>query len=117
MFSNTGINKAILLGTAKEPFVQRTDHGQSFLCFSLVTTEYIKKGYQQVEHNEYHNIKVPEKLINENALYLEEGQSLFIEGKLQTTSFHDEQSIKRYVLEVIASKVDILSTIDINVLK
>jgi single-strand DNA-binding protein len=117
MLSNTGINKVILLGTAKGPFLQNADKGQSFLCFNLVTTEYIKKGYQQTEHHEYHNIKVPEKLIAQDSLYLGEGQSLFIEGKIQTTSFYDNQKIKRYVLEIIATRVDILSTIDINVLK
>ncbi len=106
-----------MLGTAKEPFDQRTDQGQAFLCFSLVTTEYVKKGYDQAEHHEYHKIKVPEKLISEHSLYLAEGQSLFIEGRIQTTSFYDGQGIKRYSLEIIASKVDILSTIDIGVLK
>jgi single-strand DNA-binding protein len=117
MLSNTGINKVILLGTAKEPFRQSAEKGQSFLCFNLVTTEYIKKGYDQTEHHEYHKIKVPEKLIAQDSLHLAEGQSLFIEGKIQTTSYHDEQRVKRYSLEIIATRVDILSTIDISVLK
>lgn len=117
MLSNTGINKVILLGTAKEPFKETIDRGQSFLCFNLVTTEYIKKGYEQTEHHEYHKIKVPEKLIAQDSLHLAEGQSLFIEGKIQTTSYYDEQRVKRYSLEIIATRIDILSTIDISVLK
>jgi single-strand DNA-binding protein len=117
MLSNTGINKVILLGTAKEPFRETTDRGQTFLCFNLVTTEYVKKGYEQTEHHEYHQIKVPEKLITQDSLYLADGQSLFIEGKIQTSSYYDEQRVKRYSLEIVATRVDILSTIDINVLK
>ncbi|MBD1367089.1 single-stranded DNA-binding protein [Mucilaginibacter sp. ZT4R22] len=117
MLSNTGINKVILLGTAKGPFRETTDRGQDFLCFNLVTTEYIKKGYEQTEHHEYHKIRVPEKLIAQDSLHLAEGQSLFIEGKIQTASYYDEQRVKRYSLEVVANRIDILSTIDINVLK
>jgi single-strand DNA-binding protein len=117
MLSNTGINRVILLGVAKEPFRKSTDKGQDFLCFNLVTTEYIRKGYEQLEHNEYHKIKVPERIITLDGLRLEEGQSLFVEGKIQTTSFYDEQRIKRYVLEIIATRVDILSSVDIGVLK
>ncbi|RWY51046.1 single-stranded DNA-binding protein [Mucilaginibacter gilvus] len=117
MLSNTGINKVILLGMAKEPFRQSAEEGHSFLCFNLVTTEYVRKGYEQTEHHEYHKIKVPEKLIAQDSLHLAEGQSLFIEGKIQTSSYYDEQRVKRYSLEVVATRVDILSTIDINVLK
>lgn len=118
MLSNTGVNRAILLGTITEPFSQLNDKdGHAFLCFNLVTTEHIKKGSQQTEHYEYHKIKVPQKLLPQDGLQLAPGQSLFVEGKIQTTSFYDEQKIKRYNLEIVATRVDILSTIDIGLEK
>ncbi|AMR33791.1 hypothetical protein A0256_21305 [Mucilaginibacter sp. PAMC 26640] len=117
MLSNTGINKVILMGTTSGPFLNVTDRNQEFLCFDLITTEYIKKGYDQIEHQEYHHIKASEKLITQESLSIVEGQTLYIEGKIQTTSFVDEQRIKRYRLEIIANRLDILSTIDAAVSK
>jgi single-strand DNA-binding protein len=110
MLSNTGINKIILLGQIdKEPHLNTFSDRGKFLCFTLVTNEMIKKGNDNVEHNEYHNIKIPEKLINQEALYLAPGQTLYIEGKIQTTSFTDEMRIKRYNLEILANKVEIVN--------
>jgi single-strand DNA-binding protein len=110
MLSNTGINKIILLGQIyQKPQLDTVTGKPGFLCFTLVTNEVIKKGHDSVEHKEYHNIKIPEKLITQDALYLGLGQTLYIEGKIQTTSFIDEKSIKRYNLEIVANKIDVLS--------
>jgi single-strand DNA-binding protein len=110
MLSNTGINKIILLGQIyKEPQLDTVNDKQKFLCLTLVTNEIIKKGHDNVEHKEYHSIKIPEKLIIQDTLYLGLGQTLYIEGKIQTTSFIDEKCIKRYNLEILANKIDILS--------
>jgi single-strand DNA-binding protein len=118
MLSNTGVNRVMLLGALQEPFAETTEQdGSSFLCFNLVTTEYLKKGYQQTEHHEYHKIKVPQKLIVQDNLRLAAGQWLFVEGRIHTTAYYDGQKIKRYNLEIVATRVDILSTIDSNALK
>jgi single-strand DNA-binding protein len=110
MLSNTGINKIILLGQiSQEPQLDTVADKQKFLCFTLVTNEVIKKGHDNVEHKEYHNIKIPEKLITQDTLYLGLGQTLYIEGKIQTTSFIDDKHIKRYNLEIVANKIDVLS--------
>ena len=117
MLSNTGVNKVILLAAAKGPFTEVSERNLLFTCFRLVTTEYIKKGYQQFEHLELHEIKIPEKLLSAERPQLSEGMSLFIEGKIQTTAFVDEQHVKRYRLEIVANRMDILSKLDLNVVK
>jgi single-strand DNA-binding protein len=116
MFSNTGINKIILLGQiSKEPQYETMANKQRFLLFTLVTNEAIKKGNDNVEHNEYHNIKVPEKLITQEGLELELGLTIYVEGKIHTESFFDERRVKRYNLEIIASKVEILNLVPATV--
>ena len=110
MLSNSGINKVLLLGQiTDEPFKNQSSKSIDYLCIRLLTTENIKKGNESAEHNEYHNIKIPEKLITQEALYLAPGQTLYIEGKIQTTSFTDEMRIKRYNLEILANKVEIVN--------
>lgn len=103
------------MGAISGPATLSQDKNQTFLCFDLVTTEYIKKGYEQNEHHEYHHIKVTEKLVIQESLSILDGQTLYIEGKIQTTSFIDEQRIKRYRLEIIANRVEILSSVDVVV--
>lgn len=115
MHSNTGINKVILMGDISGPPLINSDSTQSFVCFDLVTSEYIRKGYEQVEHKEFHHIKVPEKLIQQDSLSIFEGLTLYIEGKIHTNAFIDEQRIKRYRLEIIANRIEILSGVDVPV--
>lgn len=112
MFSNTGVNKVILLGTVKGPFVKIIDKGEAFFCFSLITTEQVKKGNEQIEHQEYHKIKVPEKIMDQALPGVEEGEMLFIEGRIHTTTMIDELRVRRYNLEIFAHKIERLGTAD-----
>lgn len=116
MVSNSGINKVLLLGQVTGgPFINRTDKTETYVCFILVTNEVIKKGAESVGHNEFHKIRMPERLLQQEAINLEEGQTLFIEGRIHTTTMIDEQRIKRYNLEVVASKVELISTVTVAI--
>lgn len=116
MLSNSGINKVLLLGqVTSDPFVNKTDKTESYVCFTLVTNEQVKKGMDNVLHSEYHHIKISDKLLQQEALNLEEGQTLFIEGKIQTTTIIDARRIKRYNLQVVAHKVELISMVPVTV--
>ena len=116
MLSNTGINKIILLGQISQaPHMHTFANEQKYLCFTLLTVENIKKGTDNIEHEEFHNIRVPEKIVVQDALSLEIGQTVYIEGKIQTTSFVDKQHIKRYNLEIIATKIEVMNKITVEV--
>lgn len=114
MLSNTGINKILLLGQiTTETISNKTVNNQGYLCATIVTNEIIKRGTINVDHAEYHKLCIPEKLVAN--LQLEAGQTVFVEGKIQTTSYMDEQRIKRYNLEIIASKVEVLGLVPMAV--
>ncbi|TFF34426.1 single-stranded DNA-binding protein [Mucilaginibacter psychrotolerans] len=117
MLSNSGVNKVILLGIAEGPFEQKTVGGLSFLCFSIITAEQLKKGTNYVEHSEYHRVRIPEKLITPEVTALANGITLFIEGKISTTTVIDEQRIKRYNLDIVAHKIDVLGKVDVSAIK
>jgi single-strand DNA-binding protein len=112
MLSNSGINKVLLLGQiTTDPFVNSYVKDQNYVCVTLVTNEHIKRGDDNVEHNEYHKIKVPEKLLSQDRLQLQPGQVIFVEGKIHTSSVIDNDKIKRYNLEVIVNKLEILNLV------
>jgi single-strand DNA-binding protein len=111
MFNNAGINKVFLVGhIGRTPRLHTQTDGQSFYCFPLSTSESIKKSTQSIEHIEWHQIKVPCHQFNDLASGLEKGHMVYIEGKIKTRAFVDEQGVKRYRAEVVSGSVKVLST-------
>ncbi|WP_158828183.1 single-stranded DNA-binding protein [Mucilaginibacter lacusdianchii] len=111
MFNNAGINKVFLVGhVGKAPRLHAQPDGQSFYCFPLVTTEFIKKEGQNTEHIEWHQIKIPVASSFDNVAQLEKGQLIYLEGKIKTRSFVDEAGVKRYKAEIIAISFKMLNS-------
>lgn len=112
MFTNSGINKVFLIGhIGKEPRLHNFTDQKEVLCFPLVTNETIKKNGDDVELVEWHNIKIPKEVAASGGQQLLKGHLMYIEGKIQTRSFYDEQQIKKYKLEIIAVKFQILNAV------
>jgi single-strand DNA-binding protein len=112
MFTNSGINKVFLVGCiGKEPKTHNFQDQQEVVCFPLVTTEVIKKGGEDFELTEWHNIKIPKDIATTCPHQLQKGHLLYLEGKIQTRSFYDEQQIKKYKLEIIATKLQVLNAV------
>ncbi|WCT12549.1 single-stranded DNA-binding protein [Mucilaginibacter jinjuensis] len=117
MLSNSGINKVFLVGyIGKEPRWHSANNEPKMLCFPMVTTEFIKKNGTSVEHVEWHQIKIPENFVEDETL-LKKGQLVYVQGKIQTRQFTDEQQVKRYKTEILAQQVQLLnSTIESTLL-
>lgn len=114
MFTNSGINKVFLVGNiGKEPKLHSFSDQTEVLCFPLVTKEVIKKNGEDFELIEWHNIKIPKDVVAANNQQLQKGYLLHIEGKIQTRSFYDEQQIKKYKLEIIVTKFQVLSAVSV----
>ncbi|MGI4750620.1 MAG: single-stranded DNA-binding protein [Janthinobacterium lividum] len=112
MFTNSGINKVFLVGNiGKDPRLHNFQDQQEVLCFPLITNEIIKKNGEDFELTEWHNVKIPKAVAVINTQELKKGDLLYIEGKIQTRSFYDEEQVKKYKLEIIAVKFQVLSTI------
>jgi len=114
MFTNTGINKVFLVGSiGKEPRLHNFQDQQEVLCFPLVTKEVIKKNGEDFELTEWHNIKIPKEVASTCSQQLQKGHLLYLEGKIQTRSFYDEQQIKKYKLEIITTKLQVLNEVPV----
>jgi single-strand DNA-binding protein len=110
MFNNAGINKVFLVGhVCKTPRLHKQADGLNYYSFPLATSEFIKKNNQSVEHTEWHQVKIPTQQLNDTAPDLEKGQLVYIEGKIKTHAFTDEQGIKRYKSEVVSSIFRVLN--------
>ena len=106
------INKAILVGNVgNDPKIQTFSTG-SVAQFSLATTERgytLQNGTQVPERTEWHKIIAWGKTADVIARYVHKGSKLYIEGKIKTRSYDDNQGRKCYVTEI---HVDVLELLD-----
>lgn len=105
------VNKVILVGNlGKDPEVKYTPSGVPVAKFSLATNERFKdKGGEWQDRTEWHNIIAWQRLAEIVGEYVKKGSKLYIEGRLQTSSWEDKQSgEKRYRTEVVASDLVLL---------
>ena len=107
-----GINKVILVGNlGKDPELRHTPQGQAVANFPLATSEsWNDKSGQKQERTEWHRIVVWGKLAELCAKYLSKGRKAYVEGKLQTRAWDDNQGQKRYTTEIVASTVQFLDS-------
>ena len=105
------VNKVILVGNlGKDPEVKYTPSGVPVAKFSLATNErYKDKGGEWQERTEWHNIVAWQRLAEIVGEYVKKGSKIYIEGRLQTSSWEDKQSgEKKYKTEIIAQDLVLL---------
>lgn len=105
------VNKAILVGNlGKDPELRYTPSGTAVCTFSLATTEkYKDKSGQMQDKTEWHNIVVWAGLAEICGKYLTKGKQVYIEGRIQNRSYDDRDGNKRYISEIVASEMQMLS--------
>lgn len=99
-----GINKVILVGNlGKDPEVMTYENGVKRAAFSLATTEsYKDKSDNWVEQTEWHNIVLWRWLAEKNLI---KGDKIYLEGRIRTRSWDDDNGNKRYTTEIQGDKV------------
>lgn len=104
------LNKVMLLGRlGSEPEMREVGNGNNVCNFSVATSEKWKdKQGNAQEKTEWHRISAFGKLAEICNQYLSKGREVFIEGKLSTRSWEDDQGNKRYATDIIASNVQFI---------
>jgi single stranded DNA-binding protein len=97
---------------ASDPEVKYTPSGVVVAKLSLATNERFKdKNDQWQDRTEWHNIVAWQRLAEIVGEYVRKGTQLYIEGKLQTTSWQDRQSgEKKYRTEIVARDIILLGS-------
>ena len=89
------VNKVILLGNVgRDPEVRYLDSGVAVATFSLATTERgytLQNGTQVPDRTEWHNIVLWRGLAETAEKYVHKGDKLYIEGKIRTRSYVNEE--------------------------
>jgi len=104
------VNKAILIGNlGKDPELRYTPSGQAVASFPLATSERFKdKEGNWQERTDWHNVVVWGRQGETVKEYLKKGRSAYVEGRIQTRSYEDRDGNKKYVTEIVASRIQFL---------
>lgn len=119
MLSNQGeirMNIVMLIGRlTRDPELRYTPKtGTAVATFSLaVDRELSKEKKQEMESNgqqtaDFINIVVFGKQAESCANYLQKGMKAAVNGRLQTRSYEGKDGVKRYVTEVVATRIEFL---------
>jgi single-strand DNA-binding protein len=105
-----GVNKVIIIGNVgANPEVRYTPSGSAVANFNVATNEAWKdsNGNQQ-ERVEWHRIVAWGKLGEICGEYLKKGSHIYLEGRLRTRSWEDQNGNRRYTTEILASDIQML---------
>lgn len=104
------VNKVILIGNlGKDPEVKYTPSGVQIAKFSLATSERVKKGDNWEEKTDWHNIVLFSRQAEYAKEYLKKGMTVFVDGKISTRTWDDENGVRKYITEIIGNVVKNLS--------
>ena len=106
------LNKVQLIGhLGKDPDVRTLDGGSKVCQLVLATTEKgytLQNGTQVPERTEWHNIVMWKGLAEVAGKYLHKGDKIYVEGKIRTRSYEDNNKVKRYITEIFVNNMEML---------
>jgi len=108
-----GINKVILVGNlGKDPEVRYMANGQAVANVTIATSESWKDKNtgEQHEKTEWHRVVFWRRLAEIVGEYLKKGSKIYVEGKLQTRKWQDQNGQDRYTTEIVASEMQMLDS-------
>jgi single-strand DNA-binding protein len=107
-----GVNKVIIVGNlGNDPEVKNLPNGGVVANLSVATSESWKDQQgQPQERTEWHRITMYRRLAEIAGEYLKKGSKVYLEGKLQTRKWQDQQGNDRYTTEIIADQMQMLDS-------
>lgn len=105
-----GLNKVMLIGQlGRDPEMRYTPSGRPVTSFSLVSSRtWTTADGERREETEWFNIVSWGSLAEICKQYLHKGQTVYVEGRLQTRGWEDQEGKKHYRTEVVANEMIML---------
>ncbi len=105
-----GVNKVIIVGNLGiDPEIKTLESGAKLARLSIATSEsYMNKEGHRIEQTEWHRVILWRGLADIAERYLSKGKQVYIEGKLRTRSWKDQDGNDRYATEIVADNMQLL---------
>ena len=106
-----GVNKVIIVGNlGGDPETRYMPSGAAVTNLTVATNESWKDKQtgEQKERTEWHKVAMFNRLAEIAAEYLRKGSQVYIEGKLRTRKWQDQNGQDRWTTEIIADEMQML---------
>ncbi len=106
-----GVNKAIIVGNlGKDPEIRYTASGSAIANCTIATSETWKdkQSGEKQEKTEWHRVVFFNRLAEVVAEYVKKGQQIYIEGRIQTRKWQNQEGKDQYTTEIVADKMQML---------
>ena len=106
------LNKAMLIGRlGQDPEIRYTQSGNAVANLNIATNDYwTDKNGEKQERTEWHSLVLWGKLADLAQTYLKKGSQLYVEGRIQTRDWENDQGQKQYKTEVVVTTMQFLDT-------
>lgn len=106
-----GVNKVIIIGNlGNDPEVRYMPTGNAVANITVATSESWtdKNTNEKKEETEWHKVVFYGRLAEIAGEYLRKGSKVYLEGKLKTRKWQDQQGVDRYTTEIVANEMQML---------
>lgn len=108
-----GVNKVIIVGNlGNDPELRTMPNGEAVANISVATSEswQDKQTGEKKEVTEWHRIVFYRRLAEIAGQYLSKGSKVYVEGRLKTRKYQDQNGQDRYLTEIIGDKLQMLGS-------
>ncbi len=106
-----GLCKAMIIGRlGRDPEMRYTPNGQTVTSFSVAVNRYAGQGQdgERREETEWFRVSAWGRLAETCNNFLQKGMLVYIEGRLSTRTWRDQEGKDRFSLEINASDMQML---------
>ena len=109
---NALVNKVTLIGQlGNNPEVKTFENGKKVVNFNMATNEsYKNKKGEKITDTQWHRIVAWGSVAGIIEQYVHKGERLGIEGRLTARNYQDKEGVTRYITEIVANDVLLLSS-------
>ncbi|MGC9049036.1 MAG: single-stranded DNA-binding protein [Patescibacteria group bacterium] len=104
------VNKAIILGNVtRDPEIRNLPSGQNVVSFGVATNRFWtdKQSGEKKSQVEFHNVIAFGRLAEVVQQFLKKGSLVYVEGRLQTRNWQDQQGAKHFRTEIVAERLQL----------
>ena len=96
------VNKVIIVGNlGQDPEARFTPQGTAVTNLSVATNESWKNQSGELQdRTEWHRVVMYGKMAETASEYMKKGQMVYVEGRLQTNEWEDQNQVKRKTTEI-----------------
>ncbi len=105
------LNRVFIIGNlGKDPEIKRFDNNGILARLAVATSESYtnRETNEKIENTQWHTIILRRGLAEVAEKYLKKGNKIFVEGRLKTRQWQDDNGNDRYTTEIIGSNMTML---------